>query len=98
MCSVCKDEQCHWGEYCYPSGKSERPRMEVVDETIDKDDPRFRAYYPAKQHYAPGYWTSAEKVREGTSLMCWGCGSHEAPHVGHDNTRLCGGCLSQCVD
>lgn len=26
MCSVCKDEQCHWGEYCYPSGQSARLR------------------------------------------------------------------------
>lgn len=22
MCNVCKDTECHWGEYCYPSGVS----------------------------------------------------------------------------
>ena len=30
MCSVCKDEQCHWGEYCYPSGKSTRPSADGI--------------------------------------------------------------------
>lgn len=24
MCNVCKDPECHWGEYCYPDGKSVR--------------------------------------------------------------------------
>lgn len=28
MCAVCKDERCHWGEYCYPSGKSVRLKPE----------------------------------------------------------------------
>jgi len=33
MCNVCKDEQCHWGEYCYPTGVSVRlARRMTTDE------------------------------------------------------------------
>lgn len=35
MCHVCGDDQCHYGEYCYPSGKSIRlhpPSGEVLAE------------------------------------------------------------------
>jgi hypothetical protein len=72
--------------------------MQVVDETLDPSDPRFRVYYPARQHYLPGYWPSAEKARAGAAHLCFGCGDADAPHVGHDRNRLCSGCLSQCVD
>ena len=24
MCQVCTDDQCHYGEYCHPTGKSVR--------------------------------------------------------------------------
>ncbi len=36
MCSVCKDEQCHWGEYCYPSGKSVRP-LKIEEQRVMQD-------------------------------------------------------------
>ena len=36
MCSVCKDDQCHWGEYCYPSGKSTRP-LDRTEQKVMQD-------------------------------------------------------------
>ncbi len=36
MCNVCKDEQCHWGEYCYPSGKSVR-RLTREEQKVMQD-------------------------------------------------------------
>lgn len=40
MCTVCKDAQCHWGEYCYPSGRS--VRFEYDDPHIGHDDAEVR--------------------------------------------------------
>lgn len=31
MCSVCKDDQCLWGEYCHPSGESYRVPAEAPE-------------------------------------------------------------------
>jgi hypothetical protein len=72
--------------------------VQVVDETIDKSDPRFRAYWPARPGYSPWYCATPEAVIESVKDQCWGCGSHDAPRVGHDSKRLCDSCLSQCID
>jgi hypothetical protein len=35
MCHVCKDEQCHYGEYCYPEGVTRRPQQEAADRAVE---------------------------------------------------------------
>jgi hypothetical protein len=37
MCHVCKDEQCHYGEYCYPEGVSRRPQQEAAARAVDDE-------------------------------------------------------------
>ena len=71
--------------------------MQIADESSEEGGPRFRAYWPG-HGYSPWYCATPEALTESVALQCWGCGSHDAPHVGHDDTRLCGGCLSQCID
>lgn len=69
----------------------------VVDETIDPTDPRFRIFYPAKQHYMPGYWRTPEEAAIVEALSCEHCGNGDAPHVTVAG-QMCSDCLSMCVD
>lgn len=72
--------------------------MQVVDESSEDGGPRFRAYWSVGPGYSPWYCATPEALIESVKDQCWGCGSHDAPHVGHDGTKLCSGCLSQCID
>lgn len=65
MCNVCNDPECHYGEYCYPDGKSVRPRNLTRGEQQAVQDARqsvkIVAKGRAKSEGAAAPW---KKVRE----------------------------------